>query len=348
MDAQRRLPESAARNRRRPSIEGLESRCLLSTSSQYVSSQVAYARHKYHQYVGELQHVELKSQATAAEYLALRDDARAISEAASGTTLSPQAANAKAEAASAQIDRAVLDGWMGDRGWSDVTTKLTANLNGLNVPPALIDETIGDMKAVASSAGVTSDDFQTLAADATALRHANESLPSYAEHFPDPGLYFSEHLRGFFRGATVLKQTAKVTLNADLHTIEAQANASPSQAAVLNRDSRLLEQIDAVMPSQTSRQLGGSFSAAFAQGSVNQQDLAAWKNQLAAIPEGGTAVSQSRASQLIADAPALLQAVGSSQTRVEQVVSDAQAIVDAGGVSPVNPFKIQIFPTSGA
>ena len=95
------------RSRRRvPSVEGLEERRLLTTSSTIRQRvQALDARHEYDQFVTGVQSVELQSGATPAEYLALRDDARAISEAAS-TTKAPAVANSKAASASLQ-DRPV-------------------------------------------------------------------------------------------------------------------------------------------------------------------------------------------------------------------------------------------------
>ena len=70
-----------------PTVEGLETRQLLTFFSPYwysssysynqLSYQAAVVRHEYDTYVSGLKRLELASQATPAEYLALRDDARA-------------------------------------------------------------------------------------------------------------------------------------------------------------------------------------------------------------------------------------------------------------------------------
>ena len=98
-----------------PGIEALESRQLpslfppissysLFSSNQQLTARAAIVRHEYDQYVGELKTLELKSQATPAEFLALRDDARAISAAASAANLPPTVANTTAADVSLQLD----------------------------------------------------------------------------------------------------------------------------------------------------------------------------------------------------------------------------------------------------
>src|SRR5262245_47365323 len=129
--------------RRVLALEAMEGRLLLTTSS--VTTLVTRARHKYHEYVSELQHVELGSRATAADEMALRDAARSISAAAAGASLAPAAAQSKALAATLQLDHAPLDGPLGAPGWAAVRARLAADLDGTGVPPDLIDAAIAAM-----------------------------------------------------------------------------------------------------------------------------------------------------------------------------------------------------------
>ena len=79
------------RERRPLAVETLEDRRLLSASSSYYNNLAYIARHEYDHFVTEVRQLELQSAATPAQYLALRDDSRAITLAASSATgLSPQ------------------------------------------------------------------------------------------------------------------------------------------------------------------------------------------------------------------------------------------------------------------
>ncbi len=138
-----------------PEVQALESRFLLATAANAYAQQVAQVQHLDDAYVGYLRTIELHSQATPAEYLALRDDTLAISQAASTTSLSQAAADLKADAVSVQIDRAFLDGFLDDAGWQQIESRMEANLDGLNVPQGVIDRTIADMKAAAQSVNLS-------------------------------------------------------------------------------------------------------------------------------------------------------------------------------------------------
>src|SRR5262249_26274371 len=138
-----------ADHRQIPAVDALEDRCLRSTTAQSQSSRVATAWHKYHQFVSELQRIELKSLATPDQSVALSDAARTLgSEAsASGTPANKE----KALKATLQLDQALLYGWLGASGWADVRSRLTANLASLRIPPSAIDQAITAMQSVARS-----------------------------------------------------------------------------------------------------------------------------------------------------------------------------------------------------
>ena len=106
------------KHRRIPALDSLEDRCLLTTTGQSQAYRVQRAWHEYHQFVSELQRIELKSQATPEESVALSDAARTISSEA--TADRTPAAQAGAVAATLQLDQAPLYGWLGEPGWSEV------------------------------------------------------------------------------------------------------------------------------------------------------------------------------------------------------------------------------------
>ena len=269
-----------------PSFENLETRRLPSFfgSFGYSSNQVYYqaqvVRHEYDTYVSALKQLELQSRATPAEFLALRNDARAISAAASPQGLSPAAVQYKAVEVSLQLDRSPLYGWLDDAGWTDMSTRLTANLSGLNVPQSIISQTVADMRTLAVSAGVDPFGFDTFTNDFTTLRNGEQTLPSgYGYHFEDPSLYYTQHLRGFFRNWGVQKVESQAKLQKDLHTIQAESQSGPTGAAVVGRDVRILQGLGSAVPSTVNQELGSTYVAAFAQA------VARHANPLAALVE---------------------------------------------------------------
>ena len=148
-----------------------------------------------------------------------------------------------------------------------MSTQLKANLSGLNVPQSLIDQTVSDMRALAVSAGVDAYGFATFTNDFDTLRNGEQTLPSNPYgHFEDPSLYYTQHLRGFFRGWGVQKVEARAKLQKDLRTIEGQTPSDPAGAAVLQRDVQILEGLGAAVPSTTYQEFGSTYVAAFAQG----------------------------------------------------------------------------------
>ncbi len=347
-----------------PSSEGLETRQVLSSynpfstdsiwpyssSSQQFASQAAFVRHEYDQYVSELKSLELKSQATPEELLALRDDARAISAAASSASLPQATAHNTAVAVSLQLDRSPLYGAAQDSGWGVVTARLTANLDSLDVPRPLIDQTLADMKALAASAGVSADEFQTFTNDFYALRNAESSLPPNTYyHFEDPGLYYTQHLRGFFRGWGVQKVAAEAKLQRDLRAIQTENQAGPTGTAALHRDAHLLEGLGAAVPSATNQQLNDAYLAAFTGGVPTSQVLSQLHSNLVTIL--GPAATEPRITavdRLVADAPAFARAAGAPSSGVQTIVNDVGTLVDAGGGETLNPFKVTLRRSSRA
>ncbi len=361
MDRQNRPRRWNCGRRYIPRTENLENRDLPATfapfssstlfsSSSYsqLSSRAAIVRHEYDQYVGELKSLELRSRATPAEYLALRDDARAISSAAAATSLSPLAATNKATDVSLQLDRSLLYGWAGDSGWAVVSARLTTNLEGLAVPQPLIDHTLADMKAVAVSAGVSATDFQTFTSDFNTLRDGESSLPpnSYY-HFTDPGLYYTQHLRGFFRDWGRQKLAAAAGLERDLRSIQSEARPAPAGATVLHRDVKILESLGAAVPSASNQQIGDAYLTAFAQDTPTSDAQAQLRASVFLIlGPAATAARTQSVNRLADDAPAFYSAVGSSESAILTIVSDVAAVVDSGGGETLNPFKVTVLRAS--
>jgi hypothetical protein len=343
--------EPAGRSQRKysPTMERLDERVLLSffgsSYNQRVAYQVAFVKREEDRFVSELKGLELHSQATPAEYLALRDDARAISAAASSTAVDPRTAATTAVAVSIQLDRAPLDGWLDAPGWAQVVSKLSTNLNALNIPPALIDKTVSDVKAVAASAGVSYADYQTYSGDLEHYQDGQAGLPSgYASagysHFPNPNVYYTQHIRGFFRGWAAQKTADEAKLSADIKVI---GSASPSGVPTLRRDTGLFESIASSVPSQSNADLATAFVGAFALGSPSAAQQAQLKAEFRTALGGSTTARVSGAAdRLIVDSPQFFLASGSSPTNVGTLVEDTRVVVNDGGDSALNPFLVRI------
>ena len=333
-----------------PRGEALEYRKVLSYfvpfgsysgSSQQLAAQAAIVRHEYDQYVGELKALELKSQATPTEYLALRDDARAISAAASAANLPSADAKATAVEVSLQLDRSPLYGSATDAGWALVTARVTTNLDRLLVPAPLIDQTLADMKALASSANVSPDEFQTFTNDFNTLRASEAYLTSNPYyHFEDPGLYYTQHLRGFFRHWGVQKVAASAKLQGDLHAIESAVPTGLAGANVLHRDAHLLESLGAAVPSATNAQLDDAYLAVFAEGVPTAASVSALRSNLLNIV--GPVATKSRIAsinRLAGDSPAFARAAGGSISAIETIVADVAAVVNSGRWRDAQPIQ---------
>lgn len=341
----------SVRHRHVPVVESLEGRRLPSAFYGSNSSyQVNLVRHEYHVFVSDLQRLEFKSKATPAEELALRDDARAISQDASTTSLSSDAAQTKALAVSLQLDRSPLDGWIGEEGWTVIAARLAGNVSGLNVPQSLVDQTVADMRAIADSAGVTYAGAQQLDNDMQTLLVGEQYLGSNSYYtFPNPQLYYTQHLREFFRGSADQKVASQAARNADVRQIQTAADDDPTEAAVLHRDARLLEVVGATLTSQADDQFNSTFLATFADGPPSAQSLAQLPAALrATLGPGASAATLANTDQLAADAGTFYRAVGSSTHNASLLVTDIQALVAAGGAEPLDPFKVQVVRTTTA
>lgn len=324
-----------------PAVDALEDRCLLATTAQTQAYRVAEAWHKYHQYVSELQRIELKSEATPDESVTLSDAARTMSSEASAS--GTPAVQAKAVAATLQLDQAPLYGWLGESGWAQVRARLTANLAPLGVPSSAIDQAIAAMQAVAKSAGVTYSDYQSLTAKEGSYAQARSSVWISTSHSPDPETYYTQHLRGFFRGGAVSEKQAQATLDADLQAIEGEAKDSSAETRVLRRDVQLLQQVGSAVTSQAFAQFANTFLAAFDNGAPNaaaQQALGAEFR----IILGANALPSTlnAADRLVADTPAFFPAAASSQANIRRITTDVLVLVASGGGAAPNAYKIEI------
>ncbi len=228
-------PSPASNRRFQPVLDALEDRKLpssaaalffspsTSSNSSYYANQAA--QHDYDEFVSELQRIELNSSATPAQYLALRDDSRALTEAASAAvtgTPTPAESN-DVIAATLLIDRSLLQGSLSSEGWSGTQARLSADLAPFNVSPTVITKTVTDMQAAAQAANVDPGSYEVLLADMAAVQAARTQVtPS----FRDPNVYYTQHLRGFFRGWAAQKSQDQAALTAEVNSVASQAGAT--------------------------------------------------------------------------------------------------------------------------
>jgi hypothetical protein len=315
-----------------------------SSSGPQLSARAAIVRHEYDTYVGVVKTLELQSRATPQEFLALRDDAREISAAASATNLPAAIAKNKAVEISLQLDRSPLYGWAEGAAWSEITTRLTTNLGSLGIQQPLIDKTLADEKAVAISAGVDFNEYQAFTQAFSTLRAGKETLPSNPYyHFGDPALFYTQHLRGFFRGWGMQKVEAEAKLRADLRAIQSVTRAGSSDSSAVHRDVQILQSLGSALPSSSSHEFYQSYVAAFAQGIPTPDVLSQLRMSFVTII--GPARTPHRVSsvdRLVADAPVFARAAGTTASSVQTIVNDVSAVVDAGGGESLNPFKVTI------
>ena len=199
------------------------------------------------------------------------------------------------------------------------------------------------MQAVAQSADVTYADYQSLTTKELSYDRARSSARNSTSHFPDPETYYSQHLRGFFRGATVSKSQAQATLNADLRAIEHQANDSSGQSGVLHRDVQLLQQVGAAITSEAFVQFTDSFVAAFDHGAPDaaaQQALGAEFQSI--LGPNAVQSTLNAANRLVADTPSFFTAAASSQANVRTITTDVVGLVAYGGGAAPNAYKIEV------
>lgn len=335
----RELARRAGR-RLSPAVDELEGRRLLSTSSSQAAL-VQRCWHKFHEYAGEMQRIELKSQATPDESQALSDVAHTIG---AETTASGLLANAKANDASRLLDRAPLYGWLSEQGWANVRNQLSRDLNELGVSDEALIQALAAMHAVANSAGVTSHDYNVLLAKEGSYARARGALIQHSTaNFPEPQLYYQQHLRGFFRGGAVDRRQAGKRLDADIRSIARTAGDSPAQVVLLQRNAKALEQVGAPMTSSSRVRLGELYVGTFADGSPSDQALATLDAGLHdLLGPNASANALKAADELVADARDFFNATGSSQAAVQTITNDVLVFVAAGGGANHNLFRVQI------
>ena len=327
----------------RPLLDAVERRVLPASFGPGYNSQSMLVSHLYDQFVNDVRVIELRSQATPAQYRALRDDARAISAVATNGGLSSAAASSRAVAATLQMDRAPLDGWLDAAGWAQLGDRLKANLQPLNVPQPLIDRTVADMKVVADAVGLSAAGFATYTKDFNQLRASEHTYTSANAQNADPGVFYTEHLRGFFRGWASEKIADTTALRAGIAAL-----ASPTGSVVLRRDAHVLQALGELVPSDRAGQILDAYAAVFAGGSPTASDLNTFRTTTVTIL--GPTLSTRHASQvdrLVADAPAFFQAAGVSDANVRVLIEDVRAVVNDGGGATLNPFRIQVLGVPG-
>ena len=333
-----------------PSVEGLEGRqlpSLFGTSSNQIAYQASIVRHEYDQYVGELKRLELASQATPAEYLALRDDARAISAAASGANLSVSDARYKTVAAS-------LD----PRPFPPLRLGRRRRL-GRGVVPADDDprwppgppaphrpdghrhaRPRGLGRESARTGSPRSPTTSTPCATASNRSPRTRAITSRTRASTTP----STSAASSAAGASRRWRPRRSSSGTSPRSVDRPGPAPRVRPCSIGTP-RLLEGLGAAVPSATKDQFNATYVSAFAQGRRRLRDSpssgrissASWARP---APRGRVA----SVGRLVADAPAFYVASGESESNIQTIVTDVGTLVDAGGGETLNPFKVTIQP----
>ena len=212
-------------------------------------AQVVYEPQDNAQLIQDLKNISLQSKATPAEFLSLRDDVRAISQVAKSSVASAKTSTAMVNAATLILDRAMIDGSFGASAWSLIEGRLGNDLAPLGVPQTLINQTISDMQAVAASASVSSPELNSITNDISIMTALEQQPGGSSYGYPDPQIYFSQNLLGFFRGLIVQRATDRAKLNADVHDLTTAAGATPAGVATVQRDAQDLQALAAPLTS---------------------------------------------------------------------------------------------------
>lgn len=342
-------PPDRSRPRRSlvPRLDPLECRCTPTAGGAYTgltSYRSISAKHAYDRFVTELQRIELGSFASPAEYLALRDDTRALSNVATaaGPAANAPGAQTRLTATTLLIDRSLLEGWLSDQGWNEVHSKLATTLAPFNVPPALLDQTVTDMRQAATDAGVDPGAYQVLYSDIASAQSARDQLQggNSANSYRDPQVYYTQHLRGFFRGWAQQRVVDAHRLPADV----ARLVDSPPGRALVSHDVALLERLGAPIPSTAFQTLTDAYATVLETATPTSSDLATFRNTAtAALGATATPSRIGYVNQLIADAPATAGAL-KTPASVQTLLADVRAVVNDGQGTSLNPFLIAVFP----
>jgi hypothetical protein len=337
----------------------LEARTLLAASTTPVpvagspsSYQNSYQYRSYmtaigalDQYTTVLAKIEHRSKATAAESLALRDDAKASGAAIAAAGVDPKVASAKEATISSLLDSAPIDGWFTDQGWADERTKLDNLVAGLGVSEDLVTRTIADMRALADSAGVSKGEFYRLSVSINAYKSSEHNLSyyyglNYLNSLPDAHVFYTQHLTGFVQGGKARARADRKQLADDEQALVAASGANATQAGALRGGIHRLQLAEARATSGAIDQLDAAIGSAFAGGAPTVAALSALKAEAGTILANSGAAAIAQADGAISMLATFAHAAQAASTTIDTVLVDAARIVEEGAAGPANPYLV--------
>jgi hypothetical protein len=297
------------------------------------------------QYTTTLARIEHKSRATAAESLALRNDAKAIGAAIAAAGVAPSVAAARGAAITNLLASAPIDGWFGDQGWADEHNKLDKLVAGLGVSESLVTQTIADMRALAESAGVSKGEFYRLSVSINAYKSSEKNLSyyyglNYLNSLPDAHTFYAQHLAGFVPGAKAQAQADRQRLADDERALIDASGANATQAAALRGGIHRLELAETQVTSGAIDQLHRAIAAAFAGGEPGDPAIAALRAEAATILANSGAVALAQADGAITSLAVYAGAPEAASAPIDTVLVDAARLVEEGAVGPANPYRV--------
>jgi hypothetical protein len=297
------------------------------------------------QYTTTLARIEHRSKATAAEALALRDDARAIGAAISASGVAPSVAAARGAAISNLLASAPIDGWFDDQKWADEQAELDKLVAGLGVSESLVTQTIADMRAFAESAGVSKAQYYHLTVTVNAYKSSENNLSyyyglNYLNSLPDAHTFYTQHLTGFVPGSKSQARADRQQLAADERALVDASGANAAQAAALRGGIHRLELAETQVPSDAIDQLHRAIATAFASGKPGDSALAALRAEAGTIFANAGAVALAQADGAITSLASYARATEAASAPIDTVLVDAARLVEEGAVGPANPYRV--------
>ncbi len=202
------MSRKSSRHSSAPACEALEGRRLFAvaphaspamTARFEAIAAAAHVKADFSRFTADIKTMQAGSHVSTAQYLAVSMDMLNMQR----TAMPPSGTRTLGDATYDiiyRMDYSVIEASKSPQGWASKEAALAADFAaiGYNVPPALLDQTMTDMKAMAKSAGVSLaenrkywNDADIVLKDLSANPAANPSM--------DPFYYFSEHFAGFIQ-----------------------------------------------------------------------------------------------------------------------------------------------------
>lgn len=161
----------------------------------------AHLKADFNRVVADIRTMQAGSHMTPAEEIAVSMDLFTIQDVTAPPSGTKTLANATYDALY-RMDYALIEAGMGSQGWADKKSALAADFAalGYSVPPAVLDQTMADLEAMARSVGVSVAENTKYWNDEKVVMTDLAANPAVRQTM-DPFYYLSGHFSGFVVGA---------------------------------------------------------------------------------------------------------------------------------------------------